>query len=264
MKRTRIIVGIVILLVVIFIGVVAAVKMGFIVVGDVDKEYYKVRGITVSEKDGKIDWSTLANVDKISYAFVKATEGTIIKDEKFVYNFNTAIKNGIIVGPYHEFTLESDGKSQATHFINTYRSKAPEVTPPTVKVFAESDSLGETQVTKLKTELEIMMKELYNKYDKEPILYTDNMTYQNYLRNDKELDIYPIFIENTKYQPMIIDDRDWTFWQYDREGELKGVKTSVPKSVYVSDAKDFSYFYKGDFLSQQREFNEREKQSQKK
>lgn len=263
MKKTRIIVGIIILLAVIAIGGVAAVKMGLIVIGDVDKEYYKVRGITVSEVDGEINWATVANVDKISYAFVRATQGTIIKDTKFVYNFNTAIKNGIIVGPYHEFSIDCTGKAQATHFINTYRSKAAEVVPPTVKVFMESDSMNEQEVTTLKTELEVMMKELYNKYDKEPILYTDNMTYQEYLRDDKELDIYPIFIENTMYQPMIIDDREWTFWQYDRDAEFKGVKTKVARSVYVSDAKDFSYFWKGDFLSQQREFNEREKNAQK-
>ena len=124
MKKTRIIVGIIILLAVIGVGVYLAARMGFIVVGDVDKEYYKVRGITVSEKDGEIDWGTLATVDKISYAFVKATDGSIIKDSKFVYNFNTAIKNGIIVAPYHEFNIESSGEAQATHFISTYRSKA--------------------------------------------------------------------------------------------------------------------------------------------
>ena len=108
------------------------------------------------------------------------------------------------------------------------------------------------------------MKEIYNKYDKAPLLYVDNMTYQEYLRDDNDLDIYPICIENTVYQPMIIDDREWSFWQYDQECSVQGVKTEVAKSVFYSTPKDFSYFYKGDFLSQQREFNEREKEAQKK
>lgn len=263
MKKTRVIIGLVILLALLGGGYYLLIRMGILFFGDVDENYYKVRGIVVSELEGDLKWPVLASNDKISYAFVRATKGSIYKDKKFVTNFNTALKNNIIVGAYHEYDIDSKGETQAIHFSETYRSKATNVLPPTVKLFLEDESLSDAKAKELDTEFLTFLKYLHNKYDKKPIIYTSNETYQNYLRDKKDFDPYPIFIENTKYQPMIIDDREWTFWQYTREGKVLGCTKPVAKSVYYSDAKDFSYFWKGDFLSQQREYNEREEEAQK-
>ena len=263
MKKTRVIIGLVILLALLGGGYYLLIRMGILFFGDVDENYDKVRGIVVSELEGDLKWPVLASNDKISYAFVRATKGSIYKDKKFVINFNTALKNNIIVGAYHEYDIDSKGETQAIHFSETYRSKATNVLPPTVKLFLEDESLSDAKAKELDTEFLTFLKYLHNKYDKKPIIYTSNETYQNYLRDKKDFDPYPIFIENTKYQPMIIDDREWTFWQYTREGKVLGCTKPVAKSVYYSDAKDFSYFWKGDFLSQQREYNEREEEAQK-
>ena len=263
MKKTKLLIGLIIILALLGGGYYLLIRMGILFFGEVDEEYYKVRGIVVSEEEGDLDWAVLAHNDKISYAYVRATKGSVYKDKKFGLNFNTAVKNNIIVGAYHEYDIDSKGETQATHYIDTYKSKEENVLPPAVKLFLEDESITDEKAKELDTELDTFLKSLFNKFDKKPVIYTSNETYQSYLRDKDEFDIYPIFIENTKYQPMIVDDRDWTFWQYIREGEVQGCSKPVAKSVYCSDAKDFSYFWKGDILSQQREFNEREKEAQK-
>ncbi len=263
MKKARILIGLVIILALLGVGYYLLIKMGILFFGEVDENYYKVRGIVVSETEGELKWPILASNDKISYAYVRATKGSIYKDKNFVINFNSALKNKIIVGAYHEYDISSKGETQAIHFTETYKSKATDVLPPMVKLFFEDETISEAKAKELDTELVIFLKYLHNKYDKKPVIYTSNETYQSYLRDKNDLDIYPIFIENTKYQPMIIDDRDWTFWQYTREGKVLGCSKPVAKSVYYSDAKDFSYFWKGDFLNQQREYKEREEEAQK-
>lgn len=263
MKKTRIIIGLIIILALLGGGYYLLIRMGILFFGEVDEEYYKVRGIVVSEETGELNWPVLANNDKISYVYVRATKGSVYKDKKFGLNFNSAIKNKIVPGAYHEYDIDSKGETQAQHFIDAYKSKEEYVMPPAVKLFLEEESIDDAKAKEIDTELDILLKALFNKFDKKPVIYTSNETYQTYLRDKKDFDIYPIFIENTKYQPMIIDDREWSFWQYTPEGKVLGCNRTVPKSVFYSDAKDFSYFCKGDFLSQQREYKEREEEAQK-
>ena len=200
MKKTRIIVGILILCGLIAGGYYALVKLGFIFYGEVDKEYYKVRGITVSEEEGEIDWPVVANNDGIAYAFIRATKGSVYKDKNFVKNFNNAIKNNVIVGPYHEYILEAQGETQATHFVSTYRSKNENVTPPLVKLFFDDVEISQEDATTLITDLVSFLTYVESKLQKKPIIYTSHKTYQDILRDQSEFDEYPICIENTKYQ----------------------------------------------------------------
>ena len=65
MKKTRLIIGLVILLALLGGGYYLLVKMGILFFGEVDEQYYKVRGIVVSENEGELKWLILENNDKI-------------------------------------------------------------------------------------------------------------------------------------------------------------------------------------------------------
>ena len=106
MKKTRIIIGLIIILALLGGGYYLLIRMGILFFGEVDEEYYKVRGIVVSEETGELNWPVLANNDKISYVYVRATKGSVYKDKKFGLNFNSAIKNKIVPGAYHEYDIE--------------------------------------------------------------------------------------------------------------------------------------------------------------
>lgn len=68
------------------------------------KELYPVRGVDVSSYQGKIDWNVIAS-QGISFAFVKATEGSSLVDPCFASNYGNAAAAGLQVGAYHFFQL---------------------------------------------------------------------------------------------------------------------------------------------------------------
>lgn len=57
------------------------------------KELYPVRGVDVSSYQGKIDWNVIAS-QGISFAFVKATEGSSLVDPCFASNYGNAAAAG--------------------------------------------------------------------------------------------------------------------------------------------------------------------------
>ena len=55
-----------------------------------------MRGVDVSKYQGEIDWPVLAE-QEISFAFIKATEGSSHVDARFAYNYEEARKTGLRV-----------------------------------------------------------------------------------------------------------------------------------------------------------------------
>ncbi|HMO23601.1 MAG TPA: GH25 family lysozyme, partial [Candidatus Melainabacteria bacterium] len=59
-------------------------------------------GIDVSRHQGTIDWGRVKAAG-VNYCFIKSTEGSSWKDNKFDFNWAEAKKHGIIRGAYHFF-----------------------------------------------------------------------------------------------------------------------------------------------------------------
>lgn len=96
------------------------------------RERYPVRGVDVSSWQGEIDWPTLAG-QGLSFAFIKATEGSGFTDPRFSYNWEEARKTALRVGAYHFFSYDSPGKTQADNFIAAV-PREPGALPPVVDV----------------------------------------------------------------------------------------------------------------------------------
>lgn len=78
---------------------------------------YAVRGVDVSEYQGQIDWDTLHNED-VSFAFIKASEGSSYTDPCFDDNWSNACESGILTGAYHFFSFDSKAETQADNYIS--------------------------------------------------------------------------------------------------------------------------------------------------
>ena len=72
--------------------------------------------------------------DGITFAYLKATEGSTFTDPAFAGNVAGARAAGLRVGGYHYFTLCSPPAPQADHFVATWRSVdlGPRALPPVV------------------------------------------------------------------------------------------------------------------------------------
>src|ERR1044071_3304348 len=65
---------------------------------------YPVRGIDVSHHQGNIDWKSV-KTSGITFAYLKATEGSDFADADFPANWHGSAKPGLVRGAYHFFTF---------------------------------------------------------------------------------------------------------------------------------------------------------------
>jgi lysozyme len=80
------------------------------------RESYPTQGIDVSHHQGVIDWNKVQAAG-VNFAYIKATEGADMRDERFAENWRGSAAAGVQRGAYHFFTLCRLARDQAENFI---------------------------------------------------------------------------------------------------------------------------------------------------
>ena len=219
---------------------------GVIILNGFSAEKYPVKGVDISSYQGEINWEILSE-QNISFAFIKATEGSTLVDKNFAYNFEEAKKTSIPVGAYHFFSYDSKGETQAENFINTvepYEGMLPPVIDVEFYADKEKNPPEREYVTEqLKTMLDILEKH----YNQKPIIYATEKSYKLYLSNDYE--DYDIWIRNVLTEPTLSDGRSWTFWQYTNRDRLEGysgVEKYIDVNVFCGSIEEFEEYLASD------------------
>lgn len=178
---------------------------------------YPVRGVDVSAYQGDIDWETLAAED-ISFAFIKATEGSGFTDRYFAENYKNAIETELRVGAYHFFSFDSAGATQAENFINSVYAY-DDMLPPVVDVEYYGDYLSDPpdHVDEIRAELRVFIDALTEEYGMTPIIYATEESCDHLLAEG--FSDCGLWIRNVLTTPAI---DGWTFWQYTNRGRLRG------------------------------------------
>ena len=203
----------------------------------VNTEKYPVFGVDVSNYQGDIDWKTLESQD-VSFAFIKATEGSGHVDESVRVNLERAEETGIIVSAYHFFSFDSPGETQAENFISAVSPDEIDM-PPVVDIEYYADK-RKHKPTKAEAEaiLRPLLEELERYYGTKPIIYTTIPVYMRYVKED--FGEYPLWIRSVNFEP---DLMDWKFWQYCDCGELEGYNGDekyIDLNVYNGSEEEFT------------------------
>lgn len=229
-------------IIVLCIVLFALVWNGVIILNSFSAGKYPVRGVDVSAYQGKIDWETLSSLD-ISFAFIKATEGSSFVDKCFEYNYNEAKKTGLAVGAYHFFSYDSEGKTQAGNFINTV-IPYDGMLPPVIDLeFYGDKEKNPPEREYVDSELKAMLGMLEEHYNLKPIIYATEKSYRLYLSGDYEE--YDIWIRNVITKPKLSDKRDWKFWQFTNREQLNGysgVEKYIDVNVFNGSRADFNEY----------------------
>lgn len=181
-----------------------------------DPEKYPVDGVDVSRYQGNIQWDVIAAQD-ITFAFIKATEGSSYQDPNFAVNWGGARNNGIYAGAYHFFSFESSGETQALNFINTVGTLDNDLPPVVDLEFYGSYTENPLSKEDTRKILDDLLESLEEFYGVKPIIYTTPKAYYQYLFGGGYGE-YPLWMRNTYYKPT----ESWEFWQYSDKGELAG------------------------------------------
>ena len=241
-KRLFIVLASILMIVILGIAGVFMVWNGIVILNGFSANKYPVKGIDVSSYQGEIDWQELSG-ENISFAFIKATEGSSFVDKKFAYNFQEAQRTHLAVGAYHFFSYDSEGITQAQNFINTVKPYEG-MLPPVIDLefYGDKETNPPTREY-VDTQLKAMLQALEDHYGQKPIIYATEKSYALYLSGD--YDEYDIWIRNVLTKPALSDHRGWTFWQYTNREKLRGyhgVEKYIDMNVFNGSTQEFNEY----------------------
>ena len=180
------IIGILLAAVIVFAGIPYAVRLKKIynreIIANIpDPEKYPVMGVDVSRYQGNIDWPVIAS-QNVTFAFIKATEGSSHQDPCFTENWNAVKNTNIYAGAYHFFSYESSGKTQAQNFIDTVGNLSDTNLPPVIDLEFYGD-YSNSPLSRRETQkiLNTLLETLEEYYHVKPIIYTTTKAYYHYL-----------------------------------------------------------------------------------
>ncbi len=190
----------------------------------------QIKGIDVSKYQGTINWKKVAATKKVSYVYIKATEGTTIQDPFYKKNVKGARAAGLPIGSYHLYSSKTTAYQQFANFKSMVKKSEQDLIPVLDIEERHNKNLNMERVDKL---LELMERE----YGVKPMIYTSERVYFDRFTGKKYKD-YKFFIANYRRRPNV----SFTLWQYTQTGKINGISGYVdfgqfPKGKTVEDIK---------------------------
>ncbi len=198
---------------------------------------FEVHGIDVSHHQGKINWEKVAKLNlfettKISFAYIKATEGATLNDDNFDRNWKECQKIGLMKGAYHFYFPWKDPVKQANNFVNAV-PKQKNCLPPVLDFEQDANIGSDKMIENISTWLNLVEKH----YQKKPIIYTNYHFYKKYFKDNFE--DYPLWIADYSNQEIVnIPKNRLLFWQHSRAGTVSGINEKVDFNVFVGSLSD--------------------------
>ncbi len=197
---------------------------------------YSVHGIDVSKWQQRVDWTRVKKMKvgnvSITFAFIKATEGSWMKDPEFDKNWENAGKQGIIRGAYHFFWPNVSPKDQAAKFIRSVKLRSGDL-PPVVDV-EDTKGMTKTQIQRYTKEFLTILEKHYKV---RPILYTNRDFYKINFADQDDFKNYRFWIAHYHVSDFDMPgEEDWHFWQHSDRGNVNGINERVDFNVFNGDS----------------------------
>ncbi len=198
---------------------------------------YEISGIDISRHQGVINWTDLMEKGmigdkKISFVFIKATEGQSYKDPYFEKNWNKVKKLGLLRGAYHYYRPHINSALQFKNFIQTVELETGDL-PPVLDV----EERGNLDLDLFVKGVENTLKLLEDYYEVKPVIYASPKFYTSYLISEK-LRSYPLWLAYYNTSPPSNFMNNWIFWQYSKTGKVAGVNQNIDLNVFYGSKSD--------------------------
>ena len=189
-------------------------------------------GIDVSNWQGYIDYGKVKQ-SGIEVVYIKASQGSNLKDAYFDINYENAKKNGLKVGFYHFLTATNtqEAEREAQFFASVISKKTPDCKLALdYEVFG---GVGSTEINNIATVFLETTKRLTNK---EVILYSDLYNARTVFSRDLA-DTYQLWLADytnaENLQKQQANWENWTGWQYTDKGVVDGISGYVDRDKYA-------------------------------
>lgn len=201
-----------------------------------DSSKYFVKGVDVSHHNPILNWESVLE-QNITFAYIKATEGTSHEDRNYPYNYDLARETNIKVGSYHFYTFGLSGKEQARHFLKIARFNAGDMLPAIdVEHSPANPCKDKDYIEVVVSELKVLEKELYEHFGIHPVIYTNKDCYKLYIKDNFPDNL--IWMCDLHNEPSG-DVKNWRIWQFSHKGELPGVDGDIDLNYYRYSFQEF-------------------------
>ncbi len=200
---------------------------------------YPVHGVDVSHHQGKIDWQKVAGDKRLSFAYLKATEGGDHKDRLFQDNWLALKDTRLARGAYHFFTFCKSGAEQAQNLLGSMPSETGTL-PAAIDLEFGGNCNKRPTVEEMARELHDFVTLLRTRDDRAPLFYVTPEFFDAYMKGQEAK--YPehlIWRRNIYGEPKQDNCAQWSFWQYAAQGLVDGISGPVDLNSYCGDAVSF-------------------------
>ena len=191
-------------------------------------------GIDVSNWQGYIDYDQVRNAG-IEVVYIKASQGSNIKDAYFDINYENAKANGLRVGFYHYLTATNtqEAQEEANFFVSVISGKTPDC-----KLVLDYETFGGVDRAEINNIARTFIEQVENLTNKEVIIYSDLSNAQNTF--DRELaEDYGLWLAYYgDYNELTEVETSWEEYigvQYTDRGIVSGISGNVDRDLYTEE-----------------------------
>lgn len=198
-----------------------------------------VYGINFSQYQSKIHWQDLKiNHNKIHFVFIRATEGTH-RDSRFKQNWEKLKQLGYTRGAYHVYSPQKSINEQFKAFTSAVTRQKGDL-PPVLSV----GTVGKNQVDNVVKAVGQWLKRAEKHFRVKPLFCTNPYLYNRYFKDIVKG--YPLWIvdysDSQRQEKNQIKGIDWTFHQFNKTTQLKGVSKPVFANHYKGKLEDWNAY----------------------
>ena len=194
----------------------------------------RYEGIDVSNWQGYIDYREVAN-SGIQVVYIKASQGSNIKDAYFDINYENAKANGLKVGFYHFLTATntSEAEREAQFFSSVISGKEPDC-----KLVMDYEVFGGVSVEESNQIAQVFLESVKRLTNKEIVVYSDLSNARSRF-NRNIADNYELWLAYYgDYNNLRDVETAWEKWigvQYTDRGRVNGIRGSVDRDLYTEN-----------------------------
>jgi MYXO-CTERM domain-containing protein len=206
-------------------------------------------GIDVYSGNGPVDWTEAKKDGGISWAILKATQGTYDDDTAFAANWAAAKDAGVARGAYHFFDPTLDGGAQAQYFLKKMGPLDAEDLSPVIDIECPTDPVtpnclytgasGEASGADIRARMLDWMNEVEVATGRKPIVYSGAYYFTGASIDTTGLDAYPLWVAAYPGPGVtcVSLPAPWeqaVAWQYSGSGSMAGVTGEVDLDRMIS------------------------------
>lgn len=208
---------------------------------------YPVKGVDITEyqheytdKQKKnhvlpVEWTEIRR-SGITFATLKATRGTNVKNGYFKNDLSRSLAQGIATAPYHFLTgyQPDTAAAQADYFINYVRysgytgHRIGEL-PPILDLEWTDDHTSSCPRYTNASQVQIWLDKVYSAFNVKPIIYTSRGFMDSCMKGTTKFSSYLLQVADYTSRHTIpalpAGWKSWTMWQYADVGSVPGVHT---------------------------------------